>query len=89
MKFIEKEKQLQNDMTLIVGSEKALKTKEYEMEKRLQEKEQELQEKEKQLEKEFNPPITKPGEFSIVQALEQVSLKELELTGLKHQNKNL
>ena len=55
MKFIEKEKQLQNDMTLIVGSEKSLKTKEYEMEKRLQEKEQELQEKEKEIER--NSPL--------------------------------
>ena len=89
MKFIEKEKKLQNDMTLIVGSEKALKTKEYEMEKRLQEKEQELQEKEKQLEKEFNPPITEPGEFSIVPTIAQVIMKELEMIGLKHQNNNL
>ena len=35
------------------------------------------------------PLIIELGEFSIVQALEQVSLKELELTGLKHWNKNL
>ena len=48
-----------------------------------------MQEKEKELEKGFVPPITEPGEFSIVQALSQVSPKELELIGLKHQNKNL
>ena len=54
----------------------------------MQEKERELQEKEKELEKEVVPPITEPGEFSIVQALAQVILKDLELTGLKHQNKN-
>ena len=49
-------------MTLIVESEKALKTKADDLEKR-------LQEKEKELEKEVTPTITKPGEFSIVQAL--------------------
>ena len=69
-------------MTLIVESEKALKTKVDNLEQR-------LQEKDKELEKEFTPPITKPGEFSIIKSLAQVSLKELELTGLKCQNKNL
>ena len=36
-----------------------------------------------------HPAISELGEFYIVQSLEQVRLKELELTGLKHQNKNL
>ena len=52
--------------------------------KNLQEKERELQEKEKEMEKVIVPPITELGEISIVQALEQVILKELELTGFKH-----
>ena len=68
MKFKEKEKQWQRDMSLIVESEKALKAKSDELEKR-------LQEKEKELEKGVVPPITEPGEFSIVQALAQVSMK--------------
>ena len=36
-----------------------------------------------------HPPITKPGELSIIQSLDQVTLKELELVGLKNHNKNL
>ena len=76
-------------MTLIVESEKVLKSKSEEMERKLQEKERELQEKGKELEKGVIPPITELGEFSIVQALAQVSLKELELTRLKQKNKNL
>ena len=64
-------------MTLIVESEKPLKTRAYDLGKR-------LQEKEKELEKGIFPPITKPGEFSIVQALGQVILKGLELTGFKN-----
>ena len=63
-------------------SDKALKAKADDLEKK-------LQEKEKELKKGIVPPITEPSAFSIVQALEKVSLKELELTGLKHQNKNL
>ena len=69
-------------MTLIVESEKALKAKVDDMEKK-------LQEKEKEIEKGVISPITEPGEFSIVQALAHQSLKELEMIGLKHQNKNL
>ena len=69
-------------MTLIVESEKALKAKADDLEKM-------LQEKKKELEKTVIPPITEPGEFSIVQSLTQVSLKKLVLTGLKHQKNNL
>ena len=57
-------------MTLIVESENALKTKAYDLEKRLQEKERELQEKDKEFEKVITPPITEPSEFSIVHAME-------------------
>ena len=48
-----------------------------------------MKEKGKEIKKGFIPPFTEPGEFSIVKDMAQVSLKELELTGLKHQNKNL
>ena len=64
-------------MTLIVESEKALKVKVDDLEKI-------LQEEEKELEKVTIHPITEPGEFSIIQDMEQVSLKELDLTGFKH-----
>ena len=47
LKFVEKQKQWQKNMTLIVESEKALKNKADDLDKRLQEKEMELQEKEK------------------------------------------
>ena len=35
------------------------------------------------------PPLARFSEQGITQALSQVSLKELEITGLKKQNKNL
>ena len=76
-------------MTLIVESEKTLKAKFDELEKKLQEKEKELQEKEKELESRIIPPSTKSGEKTIIQAMSQVSRKELELVGLKNQNKNM
>ena len=42
LKLIEKEKKWKNYMTLVVGSEKALKTKIDDLERRLQEKERQL-----------------------------------------------
>ena len=54
------------------------------MENKLQEKETEIQEKAKELKRVVVPPITEPREFSIVQSLAQVSMKELELTRLKN-----
>ena len=65
-----------------IGEWEGSKAKSNELEKK-------LQEKEKELEKGVIPPITEPGELSIVQSLAQVSLKELELTRLKQKNKNL
>ena len=55
MKFTEKKKQCQRDMSLIVESEKDLKAKSDELEKELQEKERKLQEKEKKLKRESSP----------------------------------
>ena len=48
-----------------------------------------MQEKEKKLESRIFPPSIESDEKTIVQAMSQVSLKELELVGLKNQNKNL
>ena len=76
-------------MSLVVESEKTLKAKSDELEKKLQKKEKELQEKEKELESRIIPPSTESGEQTILQAMSQVSLKELELVGLKNQNKNM
>ena len=76
-------------MSLVVESEKNLKSKYDELENKMQEKEKELQEKEKELESRIIPSFTESGEQTIVQARSQVSLKELELVGLKNQNKNM
>ena len=69
LRFAEKEKQWQRDMSLIVESEKTLKAKSDELEKKLQGKEKELQEKEKELECRIIPPSTESGEQTIVQAM--------------------
>ena len=69
-------------MALVVESEKSTKEKFEEMERK-------LQEKEKELELRMIPPVAWSSEHGIVQAMSQVSLKELEITGLKNQNKNL
>ena len=76
LKYAEKEKQWQQDMTLVVESEKTLKVKFDELEKKLQDKEKELQEKEKELECRIIPLSTESIEQTIVQAMSQVSLKE-------------
>ena len=47
------------------------------------------QKKEKDIELGITPPMAGSSEHGIVQAMSQVSLKELEITGLKNQNKNL
>ena len=69
-------------MTLVVESENNLKRKHDELERK-------LQEKEKELEGEIIPHVAQSNEHTIVQAMSQVSLKDLELTGLKNQNKTL
>ena len=66
----------------MVESEKTLKGKYDELEKK-------LQEKEKELEVRIISPSVELGEKSIVRARSQVSLKELEIVGLRNQNNNL
>ena len=56
LKFVDKEKQWQKGMALVVESEKTMKEKFDEMERKLQEKEKELQAKEKELEIRIIPP---------------------------------
>ena len=48
-----------------------------------------LQEKEKELELRIIPHVARSSQQGIFEAMSQVSLKELEITGLKNQNKNL
>ena len=45
--------------------------------------------KEKELEARIIPPSAESGEKYLVQAMSQVSLKELEIVGSGNQNKNL
>ena len=68
-------------MALVVESEKAMKEK-------LEQMERKLQEKEKELELRIIPHVARSSEQGIVEAMSQVSLKELEITSLKNQNKN-
>ena len=51
--------------------------------------ERKLQDKEKEIELRIIPRVARASEQGIVEAMSQVSLKELEITGLKNQNKNL
>ena len=64
LKFADKEKQWQKDMALVVESEKTLKGKHGEMEKKLQERERELEGKDM-------THVAQTGEHSIVQAMSQ------------------
>ena len=69
LKFAEENKKWERDMSLLVESEKTLKWKYDELEKK-------LQEKEKELESRIIPPSAKPGKQSLIQAMSQVSFKE-------------
>ena len=51
--------------------------------------ERKLHEKEKDIEGIMISPVSQSGEQAIVQTMSQVSIKDLELTGLKNQNKTL
>ena len=79
LKFGDKEKQWNKDMTLVVQSEKDLKGKCDEMERKLQEKEKEHEDR-------IISPVDQSSEQTIVQAMSRVSLKDLELNGLQKQN---
>ena len=55
LKFVEKEKQWKKDIALVVESEKDLKGKYHEMERKLQEKEKELEDR-------IMAPVAQSGE---------------------------
>ena len=76
-------------MALLVESEKTLKIKLDEMERKLREKEKQLQDKQKEIEGRIIPFTAKSSEKTIFQAMSQVSLKYLELEGLNNKNKSL
>ena len=67
---------------LLIENEKALKKKQPELEK-------EVNEKGKEPEVQISPPHAQANEESIVQEMSQVSLRYLDIVGLKNQNKNL
>ena len=69
-------------MALVLESDKSMKEK-------LEEMERKLQEKEKELELRIIPDVVGSSEHGIVKGMSQVSIKELEITGWKNQNKNL
>ena len=69
-------------MSLLVESEKDLKNKYEELEKK-------LQENEKDIENRIVPPSTESGEQSLMRPMSQVSFKELEIVELWKQNTNL
>lgn len=51
--------------------------------------EKELNEKAKEPEVKIVPPPTQASANYVIQAISQVSLRDLEIVGLKNQNKNL
>ena len=66
-------------MSLLVESEETLKGKHDELEKKLQEKSKELEDR-------IISTSIESGEQSLVQAMSQVSLKKLDIVGLRNQN---
>ena len=82
LKFEEKDKQWEKDAGLWAEKEKDFETKHEELWK-------ELKEKDKEQQVPFISSSIQSGTNSLSQAMSQVSLKALEVTGLKKQNKNL
>ena len=82
LKLEEKEKQWEKYAGLWAEKEKDFETKQEELEK-------ELEVKNKEQEVQVISPSIQTGADSLSQAMSQVSLKNLEITGLKNQNKNL
>ena len=82
MKFEEKEKQWEKYTRLWVENENILKSKQVELESELKEniKEQEVQ---------IISLSVQSGVDSLSQAMSQVSLRDMEITGLKNQIKTL
>ena len=85
LKFEEKEKQWERDAGLWAEKEKYFETKQAELEKELKE----LKEKDKEQQVPVVSSSVQSGTYSLSQAMSQVILKALEITGLKKQNKNL
>ena len=81
-KFEEKEKQWEKDAGLWAEKEMDFETKQTELEK-------EQKEKNKEQQVQVISPSLQSGVDSISQAMSQVSIKDLETTGLKNQNNNL
>ena len=82
LKTEEKERQWEKETKLIKESEEGLKFK-------LATHEKELQEKGEVMEISAIVPNTKTNTASLASAMSQVKLRDVELTGLKMQNKNL
>ena len=82
VKFVDKEKKWQEDMTSSGKNEKKWKEIHDEIERKLQGGEREVEEK-------MVAPVAQIGEQTIVEAMSQVILKDVELRGLRHQNKVL
>ena len=69
-------------MSLLVENEKSLNKKQAEFEK-------ELNEKTKDIKVQIVPPPAQTSADSVTQNMSQVSLRDIEIVGLKNQNKNL
>ena len=82
LKLEEKEKQWEKEAKLLKESEEDLKVK-------LATKEKELQEKVEVVEILATMPNVEIDTTSLSNAMSQVNLRDVELTGLKQQNKNL
>ena len=77
LKFTNKENKWQEDMTVSAENENKCKERHDEIERKLEGREKEIEER-------MVTPAALTGEKIIVEAMYQVSLKGLELTGLRH-----
>ena len=82
LKFTDEKKEWENEKFLLTENVKVLKQKYEELEK-------EMEEKGKEPKVKIIAPTAQTNEESIVQSMSQVSLRYLEMVGLKNQNKNL
>ena len=82
MKFVEEKREWEKQRVMLRDNVKALKQKQAKLEK-------EVNEKGKESEVQIIPPPTQSNEESIVQEMSNFSLRDLEIVGLKNQNKNL
>ena len=82
LKLEEKEKHWERDAKILIENEKDLKTK-------LAAREKELQEKCEEVKNQYIVPSIETDGTSLSKAMSQVNLKDVELTELKQQNKNI